>query len=217
MSALKKLNEARKMFHAAKIAKTGNNKFAGYQYFELGDFLVPALQIFESLNLSAVVSFGVEIATMTITDLDMESSQFVITSPMSTAALKACHEVQNLGAVQTYLRRYLWVAALEIVEHDAIDSSEGATPRTTIKGTDGAMGSLTDKQRTFVAKVAAAICTKLGKGDEYAALEEMQTAIASVSRGGGDPQMFKVALWGALDSKTRGTLESLEASERQAA
>jgi hypothetical protein len=43
---------------------------------------------------------------------------------MSSAALKGCHEVQNLGAVQTYLRRYLWVAALEIVEHDALDSSK---------------------------------------------------------------------------------------------
>ena len=62
---------------------------------------------------------------MTLTDLE-DGSQFVITSPMSTAKLKACHEVQNLGAVQTYLRRYLWVVALEIVEHDAIDSSAGA-------------------------------------------------------------------------------------------
>lgn len=125
MSALSKLNEARKLFHASKLEKTGHNKFAGYKYFELGDFLVPALKIFESLKLSSVVSFGIELATMTITDL--EDNTFVcITSPMSTAALKACHEVQNLGAVQTYIRRYLWVAALEIVEHDAIDSSEGA-------------------------------------------------------------------------------------------
>jgi hypothetical protein len=43
---------------------------------------------------------------------------------MSEANLKGCHPVQNLGAVQTYTRRYLWVAALEIVEHDAIDSNE---------------------------------------------------------------------------------------------
>ncbi len=124
MTVLVKLNEARKRFHATKIEKTGHNKFAGYKYFELSDFLVPALNIFESLKLSAVVSFGKELATMTLTDLE-DGTQFVITSPMSTAALKACHEVQNLGAVQTYLRRYLWVAALEIVEHDAIDSSAG--------------------------------------------------------------------------------------------
>ncbi len=46
---------------------------------------------------------------------------------MGSAALKGCHEVQNVGAVETYQRRYLWVAALEIVEHDAIDSSDGNT------------------------------------------------------------------------------------------
>lgn len=122
---LNKLNMARRKFHAQQIKKTGHNSFAGYDYFELGDFLIPALSIFDELELSAVVSFGVELATMTLTDLE-DGTQFVITSPMSTAKLKACHEVQNLGAVQTYLRRYLWVAALEIVEHDAIDSSPGA-------------------------------------------------------------------------------------------
>jgi len=46
--------------------------------------------------------------------------------PMSTAALKGCHDVQNLGAVLTYIRRYLWVNAFEIVESDAVDASAGA-------------------------------------------------------------------------------------------
>jgi hypothetical protein len=44
---------------------------------------------------------------------------------MSSAALKGCHDVQNLGAVQTYLRRYLWVNAFEIVEHDALEPLTG--------------------------------------------------------------------------------------------
>lgn len=129
MSAKSKLNAARKIFHGREIKKTGWNDFSKYPYFELADFLVPALEIFESLNLSGIVSFGVELASMTITDLDDETSTVVITSPMSTASLKACHEVQNLGAVETYIRRYLWVAALEIVEHDAIDSGPGAEPK----------------------------------------------------------------------------------------
>jgi len=58
---------------------------------------------------------------MEIVDNEKPEDRIIITSPMSTAALKGCHEVQNLGAVQTYLRRYFWVAALEIVEHDALD------------------------------------------------------------------------------------------------
>jgi len=34
--------------------------------------------------------------------------------------------VQNIGAVETYQRRYLWVTAMEIVEHDALDSTTGS-------------------------------------------------------------------------------------------
>ena len=124
MSVHKKLMQARVRLQQSKLTKSGNNKFAGYKYFELGDFLPAAQQIFEELGLCGIVSFGAEEATLTITDTE-DNSHLVITSPMSTAALKGCHAVQNLGAVQTYIRRYLWVAALEIVEHDAIDMTTG--------------------------------------------------------------------------------------------
>ena len=124
MSVHKKIMQARISLQNSKLTKSGNNKFAGYKYFELGDFLPAAQQIFAELGLCGIVSFGAEEATLTITDTE-DNSQIVITSPMSTAALKGCHAVQNLGAVQTYIRRYLWVAALEIVEHDAIDMTTG--------------------------------------------------------------------------------------------
>ena len=122
MSVYKKLAAARKDFHSRQLKKSGLNKFAGYSYFELGDFLVPGLECLEKQGLVPVISFGQETAKMTIYDTSSDAS-IEITSPMSTAALKGCHEVQNLGAVQTYLRRYLWVAALEIIEHDAVDSA----------------------------------------------------------------------------------------------
>jgi len=54
-----------------------------------------------------------------------DGTSVMFTSPMSSAALKGCHDVQNLGAVQTYLRRYLWTNAFEIVEHDALDATMG--------------------------------------------------------------------------------------------
>lgn len=123
MNVYAKLQAARMKLHSMELKKSGHNKFAGYNYFELADFVVPALKIFDELKLCGVVSFGKEVATLTIVDLE-GTSKLEITSPMSSAALKGCHEVQNLGAVETYIRRYLWVAALEIVEHDALDSSE---------------------------------------------------------------------------------------------
>lgn len=120
-----RLNDARRAFHAIELRKTGKNTFAGYSYFELGDFLVPALSVFEEMGLCAAVSFGSETATMRIVNVDDPGEAIEFTSPMGSAALKGCHEVQNIGAVETYQRRYLWVAALEIVEHDALDATTG--------------------------------------------------------------------------------------------
>jgi hypothetical protein len=127
MSIYKKLSDAREHFHALELKKTGHNKFAGYKYFELGDFLIPALNVLKIYGIVSVISFGKEIATMKLIDIDKPDNFIEITSPMSSAALKGAHDIQNLGAVQTYLRRYLWVAALEIVEHDALDSSPQLT------------------------------------------------------------------------------------------
>lgn len=120
-----KLSKAREKFHSLKLQKTGENKFAGYKYFELGDFLIPALQVFAEFDLCAVVSFDKDFATMRVVNM-VDNSEIIITSPMGSANLKGCHEVQNIGAVETFQRRYLWVAALEIVEHDAVDASPGA-------------------------------------------------------------------------------------------
>ncbi len=123
--AYAKLSQARQRFHGLELRKTGKNTFAGYSYFELGDFLIPALEVFHNCGLIGVISFDSETATMKIVDLDNTGDTIVITSPMGSAALKGCHEVQNIGAVETYQRRYLWVAALEIVEHDALDATTG--------------------------------------------------------------------------------------------
>lgn len=125
MNVYERLNEARQAFHATQIKKTGHNKFAGYDYFELADFIVPALRIFKEFGLVGVVAYGKDEATLTIINIGQPDDRIVITSPMSEANLKGCHPVQNLGAVQTYLRRYLWVAALEIVEHDGLNATQG--------------------------------------------------------------------------------------------
>jgi hypothetical protein len=129
MNVYKKLQQARLKLQSAPLKKSGRNKFAGYEYFELADFLPTIQTIFAEVGLCGTVSFGTEIASLTIVDVDAtEATQpnFVIfSSPMSTAELKGCHAIQNLGAVQTYLRRYLWVAAMEIVEHDSLDAVTG--------------------------------------------------------------------------------------------
>jgi hypothetical protein len=185
MNVYQKLNAARDAFHQTKLKKTGHNKFANYYYFELGDFLIPALQIFKEHGLTGVISFGKETADMRIVNVDKPEEVIVIESPMSTAALKGCHEVQNLGAVQTYLRRYLWVAALEIVEHDALDSSpqltdegvkkKGNAPVISPRG--GIGDDLPQEDKEFLQELAASVSGLVEVGqavDALAMIDEQQ-------------------------------------------
>ena len=124
MPVHKKINEARIAFHALPLKKSGHNTFAGYKYFELADFVIPALRIFNDVGLCAIISFSETTATMHIVDVE-DGSQVIIHSPMGSANLKGCHEIQNIGACETYSTRYLWTAALCIVEHDALDATTG--------------------------------------------------------------------------------------------
>jgi hypothetical protein len=120
-----KLQKARLMLQAMPLTKSGKNKFAGYDYFELSDFM-PAIQdICGKVGLCGMVSYTHDNAYLVIQDTEAEG-QVTFTAPMSTAALKGCHEVQNLGAVISYLRRYLWSTAFELVEHDALDATTGS-------------------------------------------------------------------------------------------
>jgi hypothetical protein len=127
MKVYKKLSDARIKLQRTELTKSGHNKFAGYKYFELGDFLPAVQSIFNEVGLIDAISFTEDLATMVVYDVD-DGSSVTFTSPMGTANLKGCHEVQNIGAVETYQRRYLYVTALSIVEHDALDAVTGSAP-----------------------------------------------------------------------------------------
>jgi hypothetical protein len=118
---------ARVKLQSTEMKKSGLNKFAGYSYFELGDFIPHIQTIFNEIGLCGVVSFSTEYAQLCITDVE-DGTVIVITSPMAEANLKGAHPIQNLGAVESYQRRYLWMTAMEIVEHDIIDSAPAAEP-----------------------------------------------------------------------------------------
>jgi len=125
MSVYQKLIKARNMLRKLELKKSGHNKFAGYNYFELGDFLPHVQAIFEEVGLCDVIYFDKDMAYMNIFDIE-DGSFTLFTSPMGSAQLKGCHEVQNIGAVETYQRRYLYVTAMAISEHDALDATTGA-------------------------------------------------------------------------------------------
>ena len=160
-----KMQKARCEFQEKPLKKSGHNKFAGYHYFELGDFLPTINSLLEKYNLCSNISFDNDMATLTIVNAENTDEKLVFTSPMSNANLKGCHDVQNLGAVQTYLRRYLWVNAFEIVESDGLDATTGK---------DEPKGTSKTKANVNAAKIMKLIETKYV--NEVAVQQHVKTA-----------------------------------------
>jgi hypothetical protein len=123
MSVYKKLQEARILLQNTKLNKSGKNKFAGFSYFELSDFIPQVTEIFNKVGLCGVVSFTNDTAYLTVHET--ESDGFVtFTSPLVMAENAKGQAIQSLGATHTYFRRYLWLMCMEITENDLIDSIE---------------------------------------------------------------------------------------------
>jgi len=195
MGVHKKLMQARILLQNAPLKKSGHNKFAGYSYFELGDFIPTINQIFTDVGLCGVVSYDSDIASLTITDID-DGTNIIITSPMAEANLKGCHPIQNLGAVETYTRRYLWVTAMEIVEHDALDSSAPLKEeKVVISPTQGIADTLPPEEMEYLRELAMEIMSLDGKQG----LEKMESENLEADQ--------KVALWGLLPSKVRSAIK----------
>lgn len=116
-----KLQQCRVDLQNKKLKKSGENKFAKFKYFELSDFIPTVNQMFAENNIFSNFSICGEIATLVITDCEDKTSQ-TFTSNIADADVKGCTAIQSLGAVHTYLKRYLYMNALEIVENDTLDA-----------------------------------------------------------------------------------------------
>lgn len=200
MNVHQKLMRARLVLQGKKLDKTGHNKFAGYKYFELGDFLPTVQEIFAELGLCGTVSFSADLATLTVVDAEKPEASIVFTSPMGSANLKGCHEVQNIGAVETYQRRYLWVSAMEIVEHDALDATTGkekpATRAPVISPTSGVQIAM---ERTSIVLDTAEAIKERFAADDLIGAYEIYLDITDDEE--------KVYLWKQLPSNVRSSIK----------
>lgn len=117
------------MFQQRNVKKSGQNTFSKYHYFELDDIVPPKTEIFNELNLCDLISFTDNEATLTLVNIENTDETLVFTSPMRELDLKGANAVQLLGGVETYQRRYLYMAVLDIVESDQFDAADNITPK----------------------------------------------------------------------------------------
>lgn len=132
MNVYQKLNKAREMFLNADVQKTGKNMHLSFKYFELEDIVPTVTRIFNELGLISIVRFTGNLAEMVIINTDNKEDATDFTAPFtplqpiaSNTGKQVTNEMQALGSSITYMRRYLYMMAMDIVESDNIDANLG--------------------------------------------------------------------------------------------
>ena len=137
MNVRQKLAKARLQFLNQKVKKSGKNMHLEFKYFELEDIVPPAIRIFARVGLTTDIDFTDENgAVMRVYNTDnSEEAPIEFRVPyrevkpiVSNAGKEVTNPMQALGSSITYLRRYLWMAVLDITEPDDIDATLGSEP-----------------------------------------------------------------------------------------
>lgn len=139
-----KLQKLRKDFHSADLKKTGENKYAGFKYFELRDFLPTAVSLLEKYNMTTVMNTREDGARLVLINCDKPEETIEFYIPDSECKLKGCTDIQSLGGKITYQKRYLYVNLLDVCENDTLDAVTGKETTTGTYQTQGY--KLSDKQ-----------------------------------------------------------------------
>lgn len=123
-----KLIEAREKFLGSEVNQSGKNMQLSFKYFELKDIVPTVTHIFKEVGLLGITRFTDTIATLTIVNTD--NPEEVIDFPVpfnqiqpivSNAGKQVTNDMQALGSSITYMRRYLYLIAMDICVNDDIE------------------------------------------------------------------------------------------------
>ena len=157
MNVYLKLILAREMFLSENVQKSGKNMHLAFKYFELDDIVPVATKIFARIGLLPMVNFVDGNAVMSIVNTDKIDEVISFTAPfnqldpiVSKEGKTATNVMQALGSSITYMRRYLYMMAMDICEADSIDANIGSEDNTqptkpTVPATPTQRGAIKDK------------------------------------------------------------------------
>ena len=122
----------------AKLKKSGKNKSAGFDYFELADFLPKLNELMLEEQVNDLFNIDGEMATLTLIkgeERQVYSMPFVLfDTPVfkrtnqdgEVFEVKSMQDIQYLGALNTYYKRYLYLNAFGITDGDVIDAMDNS-------------------------------------------------------------------------------------------
>lgn len=124
----------------SNLKMSGKNTHAGFTYFELADFLPKLNELMLKYSVNDQLTIGKEYAELTLLKGDEKQTYtipfFMFDVPLTKTGLPMMQQIQYLGALNTYCKRYLYLNAFGITDGEVIDAlnqSEIIAPKQEIK------------------------------------------------------------------------------------
>ena len=113
---------------AMKLKKSGKNKHAGFEYFELSDFLPALNQLMKVYEVNSIFTIHSDYARLILKYKDQQEEYLLpyhdYDVPVSKSGSPMMQQIQYLGAKNTYYKRYLYINAFGITDGDVIDAMD---------------------------------------------------------------------------------------------
>lgn len=164
----------------SKLKKSGKNKFAGFDYFELADFLprLNELMLQEGINDRFYIKD--DYATLELQkgeEINIYTMPFVMFEvPMNKGGIPSMQKIQYLGALNTYYKRYLYLNAFGITDGEIIDSMDNSNLE------KSPIDELKDKIKKYGTKASAKL-KDIGKKLSELSEEELKDLLDELERG----------------------------------
>ena len=130
MELNKSIIKIRVALQNAKLNKSGKNTFAGFTYFELKDFLPKLNELMMEEGVNDIFTIEADDGINSYACLKLikgEEMNFYkmpfnrFDTPLNKGGKPSMQDIQYLGALNTYYKRYLYLNAFGITDGDIID------------------------------------------------------------------------------------------------
>ena len=128
MNVYEKLQKIKVELLSCKLKKTGKNKFAGFDYYELSDIMPDIIRLCDKYKVYTSINFKADHAELLAVNCESDADKIeaiTIFAPTTTLEIRGANPIQALGGIQTYMRRYLYMAMFDITENDQFDAITG--------------------------------------------------------------------------------------------
>ena len=159
MSLNKSIIEIRVLLITKCLKKSGKNKFAGFSYYELSDFLpaLNGLMLEHGLNDVFTIEDGVAKLTLIKDDerQDYKMPFVMFDVPLNKNGQPSMQHIQYLGALNTYYKRYLYLNAFGITDGEVIDAMDKPMYNPPSKQSGNESAEMVKKFKSELARIQA--------------------------------------------------------------